>query len=176
MGRITLHHAKGKVSLLVQVAVGLTEPSVTDLLKSVTSKPPLYAPKQKSTYSNLAFELLGIVLSNVTGKSYEDYIHDAIFKPLEMSKSTLSKPPDSAGVIPVDPQYWYVDEGIQNPTGGIYSSSKDLSKYLRYVLNHYNGITPALNWMHPVSPSEGLNSFYGTPWEIVCEIRIQSLF
>ncbi|KAF2660796.1 beta-lactamase/transpeptidase-like protein [Lophiostoma macrostomum CBS 122681] len=137
-----------------------------DLLKSVTSKPPLFAPKQKSTYSNLAFELLGLVIANVTGKTYEDYIHDAIFKPLDMSKSTLSKPPDSAGVIPINPQYWYVDEGIQNPTGGIYSSSTDLSKFLRYVLTHYNGITPALNWMHAVSPSEGLNSFYGTPWEI----------
>ena len=106
------------------------------------------------------------MIANVTGKPYEDYINDAIFKPLQMSKSTLSKPNDSAGVIPVNPQYWYVDEGVQNPTGGIYSSSADLSKYLRYILTHYNGLSTALNWMHPVSPSEGLYTFYGTPWEI----------
>lgn len=83
-----------------------------------------------------------------------------------MTKSTLSLPPDEAGVIPFWPHYWDVDTGIQSPTGGIYSSSSDLSKFLRYVLTHYNGITHALNWFHPASPAEGLNSFYGIPWEI----------
>jgi hypothetical protein len=61
----------------------------------------------------------------------------------------------------------YIDIlGVQNPTGGIYSSSSDLSKYLRYVLTHFNAITHAINWLHPVSPSRGSNSFYGMPWEI----------
>lgn len=125
----------------------------------------------KSTYSNVAFELLGLVLERVTSQTYKKYIDDAIFKPLNMSKSTLSLPPDSAGVIPLNPQYWDVDEGIQNPTGGIYSSSKDLSKFLRYILSNYNSLA-GLNWMHPVSPSEGLNSFYGMPWEIFHTDRI----
>lgn len=34
------------------------------------------------------------------------------------------------------------------------------------MLTHYNGLTPALNWFNPVSYSTGINSFYGTPWEI----------
>lgn len=50
--------------------------------------------------------------------------------------------------------------------GGIYSSCSDLSRYLRYILTHYNGITPALNWLNPVSYSGGTSSFYGIPWEI----------
>lgn len=120
----------------------------------------------KSSYSNVAFELLGLVLERVTNQTYKSYIDEAILRPLNMSKSTLSLPPDSAGVIPTNPQYWDVDEGVQNPTGGIYSSSTDLSKYLRYILTHYNTIT-GLNWLHPVSPSGGLNSFYGMPWEIL---------
>jgi len=120
----------------------------------------------KSTYSNVAFELLGLVLERVTKQTFKDYINEAILQPLNMSKSTLSLPPDSAGVIPKGSHYWDVDEGIQNPTGGIYSSSTDLSKYLRYILTHYNTIA-GLNWLHPVSPSGGLNSFYGMPWEIL---------
>jgi hypothetical protein len=138
----------------------------TDLLESLKEKAPIFAPNQKSTYSNVAFELLGIVISKVNNQPYESYIEEAIFKPLDMTKSTLSQPPDSAGVIPLEPHYWDVDEGIQNPTGGIYSSSTDLSKYLRYILTHYNGITPALSWVHPVSPADGVYSFYGMPWEI----------
>jgi CubicO group peptidase (beta-lactamase class C family) len=137
-----------------------------DLLDSVKAKVPVFAPNQKSTYSNVAFELLGLIIERVSNKTYEQYINDAIFEPLDMTKSTLSQPPDSAGVIPLEPQYWDVDEGVQAPTGGIYSSSNDLSKYLRYILTHYNGITHALNWVHPVSPAEGLRTFYGMPWEI----------
>lgn len=41
-----------------------------------------------------------------------------------------------------------------------------MSKFLRYVLKHYNGLTPALNWFQPVSYSTTISSFYGAPWEI----------
>ncbi|CAN9406101.1 unnamed protein product [Alternaria alternata] len=143
-----------------------------DLFKQVNKLAPLFAPNQKSSYSNLAFELLGLVLSRVSNRTYEAYIDEAIFKPLNMSTSTLSKPADSAGVIPAGPQFWDVQEGVQNPTGGIYSSSSDLSKYLRYVLTHFNAITHAINWLHPVSHSHGSNSFYGMPWEIFTTDRI----
>jgi len=143
-----------------------------DMFRQLKKFAPLFAPNQESSYSNVAFELLGLVLSRVTNQTYEIYIDEAIFKPLNMSTSTLSKPADSAGVIPAGPQFWGVDEGIQNPTGGIYSSSRDLSKYLRYVLTHYNAITHAVNWLHPVSSSRGLNSFYGMPWEIYQTDRI----
>jgi hypothetical protein len=142
------------------------------LLKQVKKFAPLFAPNQASSYSNIAFEILGLVISRVTNQTYEAYIDEAIFKPLNMSTSTFSKPADSAGVIPAGPQFWDVKEGVQNPTGGIYSSSGDMSKYLRYILNHFNAITHAINWLHPVSPSRGLNSFYGMPWEILQTDRI----
>ncbi|KAF2128978.1 beta-lactamase/transpeptidase-like protein [Dothidotthia symphoricarpi CBS 119687] len=143
-----------------------------DLLKLLKSKAPVFAPNQKSTYSNVAFEFLGVVLERVTKQSFESYIDEAIFKPLKMLKSTLSLPSDDTGVIPLEPHFWDIDQGIQSPTGGIYSSTNDLSKYLRYVLTHYNGITHAVNWFNPVSPSQDLNSFYGMPWEIFQTDRI----
>ncbi|KAF1844541.1 beta-lactamase family protein [Cucurbitaria berberidis CBS 394.84] len=143
-----------------------------DLLDALRSKAPLFAPNQKSTYSNIAFELLGLVIERVSNQSFESYINEAVFKPLNMSTSTLSLPPDSAGVIPLEPQYWDADEGIQSPTGGIYSSTSDLSKFLRYILQQFNAITHAINWIHPVSPSRGLHSFYGMPWEIFQTDRI----
>ncbi|KAI2484908.1 beta-lactamase family protein [Pyrenophora tritici-repentis] len=143
-----------------------------DLFRRLKQFRPLFAPNQASTYSNIAYEILGLVISRVRNQTYESYIDEAIFKPLNMSTSTFSLPPDSAGVIPSGDQFWDVDEGVQNPTGGIYSSSRDLSKYLRYVLTHFNALTPAVNWIHPVSPSRGLNSFYGMPWEIFQTDRI----
>ncbi|KAE8858979.1 hypothetical protein PTNB73_08459 [Pyrenophora teres f. teres] len=143
-----------------------------DLFQKVKEFRPIFAPNQASTYSNVAYEILGLVISHVRNKTYESYIDEAIFKPLNMSTSTFSLPPDSAGVIPSGDQFWDVNEGVQNPTGGIYSSSHDMSKYLRYIITHFNALTPAINWIHPVSPSRGLNSFYGIPWEIFQTDRI----
>lgn len=62
-----------------------------------------------------------------------------------------------------------------NSTGGLYSSTSDMSKFLRYVLNNYNGLTPQLNWFNPGSYSTALSSFYGMPWEIFRSDRILSV-
>ena len=55
---------------------------------------------------------------------------------------------------------------MQNPTGGLYSTSSDLSLYLRYILTHYNGLHTGFNWLQPASFSTGSSSYYGMPWEI----------
>jgi hypothetical protein len=41
-----------------------------------------------------------------------------------------------------------------------------MSKFLRYVLKHYNRLTPILNWFQLASYSTTISSVYGTPWEI----------
>lgn len=143
-----------------------------DLLNVVKSQRPVFAPNIQSTYSNVAFELLGLVIERVTNKTYASYIEEAILKPLNMSKSTLSTPSDSAGVIPLQPHYWDVDAGIQSPTGAIFSSTTDMSRYLRYILTHYNAIAKGVNWFQNGAASGGLNSFYGMPWEIFHTDRI----
>ncbi|KIW13298.1 hypothetical protein PV08_08486 [Exophiala spinifera] len=139
----------------------------TELLDYLSASTPVFSPNQKSTYSNIAFELLGMVIANVTGRTYEEYIETAILEPLGMSGSAFDRPPDSRAVLPKNESwYWDIDEGVQNPTGGLYASSSDMSKFLRYVLTHYGSITHTVNWLHPASFTAGMSSFYGMPWEI----------
>lgn len=136
--------------------------SASSFFEQLHKQEPLFAPNQKSTYSNDAFSLLGLVLANVTGTAnYSEYIRKAIFEPLGMKHTTLNKPAETTGVIPDVFNYWDVELGVQRPTGGVSSSSSDLSIFLRYVLTHYNAITPALNWLNPVSFADGMNSFFG---------------
>lgn len=145
--------------------------NATDLLSTLKGFSPLFAPNQKSTYSNVNFDLLGLVLENVTGVPYEQYITKNILEPLNMTYSTLTTPStDEHAVLPLLPNggrnYWDVNEGVQNPTGGIYSSSSDMSKFLRYVLSHYNTLATGVNWFMPQSYSTGIYNFYGMPFEI----------
>ncbi|KAK1051325.1 hypothetical protein LTR12_009481 [Friedmanniomyces endolithicus] len=138
----------------------------TQLLPHLKSQQPIFAPGQQSTYGNTNFELLGLVLERVTGLSYEQYMAEAIFDPIGMGSTTLLKPEsDEHAVLPVGQYFWDVVEGVHAPTGGIYSSSADMSKYVRYVLTHYNALATGVNWFMPASWSFGINSFYGMPWE-----------
>lgn len=140
---------------------------LSDLEAAMKKLKPVLAPNQKSTYSNTNYELLGLALANVTKMSYEEYIQSAIFEPLDMKSSTLTKPTsDDHAVLPVGDNSWEEDLGITAPSGGIYSTSKDMSTFLRYVLTHYNAIATGVNWLMPGSWSTNLNSFYGMPWEI----------
>ena len=120
----------------------------------------------------MAFNLLGLALENVTGLPYSRYIEQSIFEPLNMTSSSLEKPDDSVAVLPKGDNYWDIEEGVQRPTGGIYSSSMDLSRYLRHVLTHYNALAPTLNWLQPASYSTSMNSFFGMPWEIYRTAKI----
>lgn len=74
---------------------------------------PIFAPNQKSTYSNMAFILLGLALENVTGMSYADYIKSSIFEPLGMNRTSFDKPQDSVAVLPLENNFWDVNLGIR---------------------------------------------------------------
>ncbi|PKX90068.1 serine hydrolase domain-containing protein [Aspergillus novofumigatus IBT 16806] len=145
-----------------------------DIFDNLTRRRALFAPNTKSTYSNLAFDLLGLVLANVTGTTYEEYITTAILHPLGMSQTSFAKPPDSVSVLPKGNAWYFdVDEAVENPTGGLYSSTHDMSIFLRYILANYKDIADAkLNWLLPVSFTAGMGSYYGMPWEIFRTDRI----
>ncbi|RMZ82974.1 hypothetical protein DV737_g1795, partial [Chaetothyriales sp. CBS 132003] len=139
-----------------------------DFYQGVKHLKPVFAPNFKSTYSNIAFEVLGLVVANASGLKYEDYIQQHILDVIGMNGSTFNVPPDSVAVLPKDNAWFFdVDEGIHNPTGGLYSTADDLSKYLRYILTNFNALSTGVNWLQPHSFAlDGGQSFYGMPWEI----------
>jgi CubicO group peptidase (beta-lactamase class C family) len=138
----------------------------SELISRMKERAPLFAPNQKSTYSNVNFELLGLVIQNATNSTYEDLLHQLILDPIGMSNTSTIKPDDSVGAIPIGENHWDYRLGVQAPTGAIYTSVSDMTLYLQWILTHYNGITHTLNWIQPASYGTGLNSFYGIPWEI----------
>ena len=113
-----------------------------------------------------------MVLANVSGLSYEDAVSALILKPLNITAgATFIPPPDKSSVLPAGEQWYHdVDEGVHNPTGGLFMSTSAMSAFLRYVLTHFNS-PPALSleagsWLTPKSFTSSATSFYGMPWEI----------
>lgn len=48
----------------------------------------------------------------------------------------------------------------------MYSSSSDMIKFLRWILNNHDNITSTLNWFQPAAWSSGSHVLLGYPWEI----------
>jgi CubicO group peptidase (beta-lactamase class C family) len=49
----------------------------------------LFAPGSDRKYSNIGFEVLGLVVQEVSGVSFEEYLHDNIFEPLQMNNTSF---------------------------------------------------------------------------------------
>ncbi|RDW60275.1 hypothetical protein BP5796_11881 [Coleophoma crateriformis] len=141
---------------------------IEDIIENARQVTPVYNPNDRSTYSNIAFSLLGAVLQRATGEEYEDIIRATVLDPLDMHQTTSLKPLDSQGIIPVDKNDWRTDLGADAPTAGLYSTADDLSKYLRSILGaELLSQAEVHQWLKPVSwSSSGSQSAYGMPWEI----------
>ncbi len=98
-----------------------------------------YKPNYIWAYSNLAVDMLGIIIERVTGMDFYKYIEENILKPLEMNNSSFiikeeMKPLISKG---------YDDSGKGNdtyylrniPAGGLRSSSSEMANFLKMVVN-----------------------------------------
>lgn len=102
------------------------------------------APGQAYHYSDTGYILLGLIIENVSGKSFDDMLHEKIFEPLHMDDSCLmfySEPKN--GIRPIA-DVWldgvnikdYNSLSIDWAGGGIVSTADDLAVFVR-ALNNY---------------------------------------
>jgi len=118
-------------------------------------------------------------VQTVTGQSYESYIEEHIFDPLEMRHSFTSQTEAQPQGLAAGYHYWFgfpapVDLPFNRglvPTGYLISSAEDMTHYLIAQLNdgRYDSttvISPAgMAEVHkPAVPQGGPDTFYGMGW------------
>lgn len=115
-------------------------PYFTAILNDIKDEYVAYPPNYITAYSNLAVDLLGVLVERVSGQKFNDYITEHILKPLEMFHSSFElreemKPFLSKGYRNHKPA---VDDICPNihPEGSLHSSVNEMSGFLRMVLNN----------------------------------------
>jgi CubicO group peptidase (beta-lactamase class C family) len=105
----------------------------------------------KFEYSNLNYNLLGLIIEAASGESYADYIQNHIFNPLGMSHSYTSKAAAQQNGLAMGHRYWFghpfpalnlpIPPGSL-PSGQLISSAEDMAYYLIANLNggRYGGV------------------------------------
>ncbi len=101
-------------------------------------------PWHHFSYSNLAFSLLGNIITNVSGKDYSDYLEDHIFEPLGMNNSSAILNDRVKDNMTMG---YYGKEEVSTPfirdlaAGSILSSVEDMSSFMKMIFadGNYNG-------------------------------------
>ncbi|KAJ5663832.1 hypothetical protein N7507_004563 [Penicillium longicatenatum] len=144
-----------------------------NLIRSVRNQPPAFLPWQTPMYANDNFMMLGLMMSNITGRSIGDIYKKAIFDPLNLT-SSFSSPPTSRAdlarsvIAGVPESGFLVDAPATTASGGLFTSSNDFAKFGIAVLN--STLLPSnttRKWMKPHSHSASLTYSLGAPWEIL---------
>ncbi|KAI9687010.1 MAG: hypothetical protein M1820_010527 [Bogoriella megaspora] len=154
-----------------------------EMLEGVKWQYPIFAPNHISTYSNTGFILLGIVLARVHSRdrdgggnvSYAQVVREKVLKPLGLRRTVFETPREEEGVIPWGGSDWNWGAEVNWPTGGLYSCSGDMARYVRGNLNsELLREEQTRGWWLPHSGTQGLGSFYGMPWEMLRTTRVTS--
>ena len=99
----------------------------------------------KCQYSNLNYNILGLIVETTSGESYADYIQNHLITPLGMSQSYTAKTTAQRNGLALGHRHWFslplpapdmpVPHGSL-PSGQLISSAEDMAHYL---IAHLNG-------------------------------------
>ena len=113
-----------------------TSQSNADLLSQLREEYLCFKPGSASKYSNIGYRLLGIMIEQVTGERFENYLEKQIFKPLGLNQSSFLYTDDIAGRMSKghngDTEMSRIDNE-DKPASGLFSTLKDLTAFLKFL-------------------------------------------
>lgn len=132
----------GAGDLMVFPATNTT--TMAEMIHNLRYLKPVSSFRSKYDYDNLLYIVAGEIVSRVSGKSYDAYLEDNFFKPLNMNRSELSISKIEKdlnridGHAPVNNQL-QITAGtftqISTPAAGIYASINDMATWAQALLN-----------------------------------------
>lgn len=146
--RHLITHSSGLTRDILSRAQGNCVLDRATLLDYLNNHPQVNPAGYRHAYSNPGFELLGLIVENLTGQSYTSYIKENILTPLEMPSSSFSGEPTGdqsafvhkagvhqAGAYTPWSDSLYLELPIQyTAAGGLKSNVPDLLNLLRMLL------------------------------------------
>lgn len=162
-------------------ASDLSEQAIENSVRALKNVALVRAPGGAYEYSNINYTVLGLVVQMASGQSYESYIQEHIFDPLEMRHSFTSKEEAEQGGLSTGHVTFFglplakdLPFNRGNISGGhLFCSAEDMAHYLIAQLNEgrygdVSVISPqGMDAMHqPIVNSDAPGEYYGMGWAI----------
>jgi CubicO group peptidase (beta-lactamase class C family) len=112
--------------------------SLNDLMVALHEEELLAPPGNIHHYSNIGYDLLGLVIERITRERYAQYMREAILDPAGMSRSGFAPRPHAPAFVPkgyrdgkavIEPP-----TGRDIPAGGLHTTANDLARFMRMML------------------------------------------
>ena len=151
---------------------GVVFRKLEDYRPLVADESPAFEPGTRWSYSNTGMLLAGVVIEQVTGKSYFDYVRDHVYKPAGMTNTDAydkdgPEPNKATGYVKI-----FSDKGVQwmsstgervmkgMPSGGSFSTVEDLLRF-DVALRNNKLLSPELTGIVLSAKPEVSSPFYG---------------
>jgi CubicO group peptidase (beta-lactamase class C family) len=161
--RITIHHllthTSGLYNYTNDTIFWLHEierpSSQRQMIARFANQPLDFEPGTKFSYSNSGYVLLGYIIEKASGKPYEQYLRETIFRPLGMNRSgfDFTKAANRATGYYVGDDLSkaaIVDSTGSYAAGAIYSTVNDLYKWVQAI--HNKKILTPVSWEKATTP------------------------
>ena len=111
---------------------------VVTVIETLKTKPLDFKPGEKFSYSNSGYYIAGYIIERVSGKTYEAFLQENIFKPLGMLDTGYDDPnqvlPNRAAGYSLEVggkiiNAAYLDMSRPFAAGGLYSTAEDLLRW-----------------------------------------------
>ena len=176
--RDLLNHTSG-----IPRKLGMYEPNkkaeIQEFFSNLLEQVPKTNKIGQFEYSNLNYQLLGLIIEKTSGKKYSEFLKDEILKPLNLNKTfSTQKESEQHGFIP-SYQYVLYYPGITKKinyddyavsSGFISSTASDMCRYLRALMNvndsTQDGIISKNISDQLFKPRTDIGSLYGMGWVI----------
>jgi D-alanyl-D-alanine carboxypeptidase len=144
--------------------------TIAEILDLAAAKPPVFAPGTAYSYSNTEYNLLGLVIDRVTGRSWRHEITRRVVRPLRLTHTALPAPGDLSikgahahGYFELDGRMVDVtrlDPSIAGAAGGsaLVTTVQDLARF-------WDALLKGLPFRHRATLKEML-TFAPTPGEV----------
>lgn len=179
---ITIHHLlRHSSGLPGGVGGDFDEVSEKDFIEKVFGSPLRFPAGTRFSYSNVGYSLLALIIEKTSGKTYEEYLYQELWKPAGMEATGYSRPRFDDAAIAVG----YTDrERWGKPTekawdgdspflhlkgnGGILSTTEDLFKWDRALAGDKILSKEAKQKMYfpALRENETGRSHYGYGWDV----------
>ena len=115
---------------------GEKKQSNADLLSQLRNEYLCFKPGSASKYSNIGYRLLGMMIEQVTGERFEDYLEKEVFKPLGLNNSFFEYTADMTLHMSKghngDTETSRIDNEDKSASG-LFSTLKDLTAFLKFL-------------------------------------------
>jgi len=112
-------------------------PTAEEVRKLFAERQAAFAPQVRWKYSNLAYTIAGMVVEQVSGMKWADYVHQNIYAPLGMTASSVDRNVDGLAVgytrrMPDGTRevYGFTDARGMGAATGITSTVEDMAKFV----------------------------------------------